>query len=315
MTERPILFQGPMVRAYRREIDPKTQTRRTRGLEKINEEPDAWECDGGEFDPLGWRFNPVGGGDGLLIRCPYGVAGDQLWCREAWKKREDGLAEVWYRADGHIDIPGWPWRSSIHMPRWASRDTLEVVSARPERLHVITEADITAEGICEQLVRSVVSPIALHANAQPEYWIGGYDQGFSFCRQCAEKKVRELKKKNPNGEFFVDGGWSTEGDSQAFCETCGMVLDNSFTTFGCEQELDHFAGHEWSLSPLDCLSLGNILGSYGWSDDEHRDSADLMAPQIHRLGFQAVWDSINGKKLPWSKNPWVWRIEFRRVKP
>lgn len=26
--------------------------------------------------------------------------------------------------------------------------------------------------------------------------------------------------------------------------------------------------------------------------------------------FSALWDSINGKKHPWSDNPWVWVIEF-----
>jgi hypothetical protein len=29
--------------------------------------------------------------------------------------------------------------------------------------------------------------------------------------------------------------------------------------------------------------------------------------------FATLWDSINGKKHPWDSNPWVWRIEFKRV--
>ena len=29
--------------------------------------------------------------------------------------------------------------------------------------------------------------------------------------------------------------------------------------------------------------------------------------------YRALWDSINGKSHPWSTNPWVWAIEFKRM--
>lgn len=29
--------------------------------------------------------------------------------------------------------------------------------------------------------------------------------------------------------------------------------------------------------------------------------------------FSLGWDAINGKRAPWASNPWVWRVEFRRV--
>ncbi len=31
--------------------------------------------------------------------------------------------------------------------------------------------------------------------------------------------------------------------------------------------------------------------------------------------FIYLWNSINGKKHPWTSNPWVWVIQFKRVNP
>ena len=32
-----------------------------------------------------------------------------------------------------------------------------------------------------------------------------------------------------------------------------------------------------------------------------------------RGGFRDLWDTINAKRAPWSSNPWVWVIEFKRT--
>lgn len=34
---------------------------------------------------------------------------------------------------------------------------------------------------------------------------------------------------------------------------------------------------------------------------------------LFKPAYQKLWDSINGKKHPWSSNPFVWVIEFKRV--
>jgi hypothetical protein len=31
--------------------------------------------------------------------------------------------------------------------------------------------------------------------------------------------------------------------------------------------------------------------------------------------FPTLWDSINGKKHPWSSNPWCWVLSFKRLEP
>lgn len=38
-----------------------------------------------------------------------------------------------------------------------------------------------------------------------------------------------------------------------------------------------------------------------------------LGDQPHRLPFADLWDSINGKRAPWSSNPWVWCLTFRRL--
>lgn len=105
------------------------------------------------------------------VRCPFGAPGDRLWVREAFAYsvrdhdlHHEGFSDEthhavyratqesqgsWTHYDEHgKQTPTSPqWRPSIHMPRWASRITLDVTGVRVERLHAITEADAWAEGI------------------------------------------------------------------------------------------------------------------------------------------------------------------------
>lgn len=153
MKQRPILFNGAMVRAILN--DTKTQTRRTIEL------PEG-------FDWLNLDTGTMPDGNGNVkhiseLECKYGQVGDQLWVRETWRT-DDSLNDkapstfsswpVQYEADGkklshgafHGNTNG-KTRVSIHMPRWASRITLEITSIRAERLQSITLGDICKEGL------------------------------------------------------------------------------------------------------------------------------------------------------------------------
>lgn len=84
------------------------------------------------------------GKDRILSMCPYGHPGEHLWVRETWAMFQDSIPH--YKATGQAPKDG-KWRPSIHMPRWASRITLEITGVRVERLQDISEADAIAEGV------------------------------------------------------------------------------------------------------------------------------------------------------------------------
>jgi hypothetical protein len=147
MKERPILFSGPMVRAILE--GRKTQTRRV-----VNIDIDPKVGRFLEADPSGfWGFANDDHFPIQCIHCPYGIKGDRLWVRETWTpvSTYEPSAETGalYKADfiGSEDFVDWRWKPSIHMPRWASRITLEITGLRVERLQEISEADAIAEGI------------------------------------------------------------------------------------------------------------------------------------------------------------------------
>ena len=162
--EKPILFSAPMVRAILE--GKKTQTRRvvkptqsTPRVAPLRMEP--WLIDGEqETDDHGlpcWAgYHPDYPGEAKWFSCPYGGVGDHLWVRETWNCIDTGRLTqrqdwVRYRA---TDGEEMYWRPSIHMPRWASRLTLEITGVRVERVQDITHDDAVAEGCYEVEGRS-----------------------------------------------------------------------------------------------------------------------------------------------------------------
>lgn len=175
MSEKPIIFFAPMVRAL---LDGrKTMTRRIIKADKRFTPSGSYAGDRWWMRPHsggGW-IATNGGPDAFMetqstgFKCPYGQPGDTLWVLECWRPWSDDYPSVEYKADAHrttVHCPtAWSlylerslkhhapseWRPSIHMPRWASRITLQVESVRVERVQEITESDAKAEGVppCE----------------------------------------------------------------------------------------------------------------------------------------------------------------------
>ena len=167
--------------------------------------------------------------------CPYGARGDRLWVRETFApstSADTGKPHAVYAASGHGLLPGQKWTPSIHMPRWASRITLEVTCVRVERLNAISEEDAVAEGV--------------EVHMMPEEW----------------RAVRQQYGRN------------------------------EAITFDREPSAD-------------------LIAALRLRDVTHVPARPMRSAAA---GFHSLWESINGTGS-WAENPWVWRIEFRRVTP
>jgi hypothetical protein len=146
MSDHPIIFNGAMVRAI---LDGrKTMTRRVCIPRHHDRKPCEHYTPDGEGNDVIMSRHCEHGSEGRS--CPYGGPGDRLWVRETWARcvHSPDCTGRYFRADGeHNDGAKIDrWRPSIHMPRWASRLTLEVVAVRVERVRDITEDDARAEG-------------------------------------------------------------------------------------------------------------------------------------------------------------------------
>ncbi|MEP8655833.1 hypothetical protein ABKV48_15785 [Enterobacter hormaechei] len=143
MKERGMIFNGEMVRAI---LDGrKTQTRRLLKW-KQTRFTEIGEREDGRRWP--WSEDAEHACD-FWHPCPFGTVGDRIWVRETFCAVPDheepaGCSALLYAADGNGQYG--KWTPSIHMPRWASRITLEITGVRVERLASVSDEDAGKEG-------------------------------------------------------------------------------------------------------------------------------------------------------------------------
>lgn len=179
MTDIPIIFSGPMVRAL--PAGRKTMTRRLLYTERKAKSgiipASATMLEGHDPPRIGDRWpNTTPAHYWTLSSWSRVKPGDRLWVRETWGRfcdlddNDQPASEVmtYYRADGE-PFDRWvdpdtgetrdsvKWRSPIHCPRAYSRITIVVTATKIEWLQQITETECIAEGA--EIVRLVGNPV------------------------------------------------------------------------------------------------------------------------------------------------------------
>jgi hypothetical protein len=227
--------------------DRKSQTRRlvnpqptTAGLlgvyaDLYNHEPNHW----------GFWLPDKRMTDDRIWKCPQGVAGDQLWCKETWRihgwNEDGGTVDVEYR-DGVI-------RYGCEMPEdWAGRKFNEL-------------------------------------------WIG-----------CSDELAKKGVMPDADGKYHWDPGKSPlRWRPPMFMPRWAHRIDLEVIDTRPEQLQD--------ISEADAKAEGV----------ESRELYDPANPDTYgnsyRCPYADLWDVINGKKYPWHNNPFVWRVEFKKLAP
>ena len=165
-----ILFNDEMVRAIL--SGRKTQTRRP-----ITPQPDddakIMIGEVGSSKGVAYIGDSTSGGHVTRVVSPFGKVGDRLWVREAFTLTVPDEKPM-YRATWK-NPAGIKWKPSIHMPRWASRITLEITDIRIEQVQEITEHEAIKEGVL--------------------------DHRFNGYESISEEEIRELLNGSPKVAF------------------------------------------------------------------------------------------------------------------
>lgn len=146
----------------------KTQTRRSGGLEYVNENPDEWDAPVWVEERINKKTVSLvefmrPGERGLVIQCaPRYKVGEVLCLKEPWTFLQSDTTDFWngyaYRfgatsgcaiSDRGAELGGTEikFKNKLFMPSAAARAFIKITGIKCERLMDISESDCIAEGI------------------------------------------------------------------------------------------------------------------------------------------------------------------------
>lgn len=273
----PILFSGDMPRSILE--DRKTQTRRTKGLDEINKNPDIWEI-----------IN-----QGKVAKCD--------WCEKEEKLKlldEDGVLCSLTGKPGilsHAYEDSW-WacpRKNTYVVIFKHKKTGEIVKIKCP--YGVVGDRLWAKGT-HYLYGKWVKNSKTKSGRQKYKFVCLKKEAKYF--DSPPRKI--CKKKNEIGWFKKPSIFMFRGASRITLEITDIKVERL-------QE----------ITEEDAVKEGcdNQLAKIMAGGDDHNDpdsGLEFSFIMSKKFLFQHLWDSINGKKYPWESNPFVWVRSFKRVK-
>lgn len=150
MRELPIIFSSEMIKSLL--LDIKRETRRTKGLEKVNQDPDKW------YRPVyfshikKWRFvSKDDNQETLFISPQYGLVNDSLYVKEQYYKSGNNFIKRYEKVFNGEDII---WKPAMYLPKKEARFWLKLTSVTINQLGRITRSECINEGIGRQDIQN-----------------------------------------------------------------------------------------------------------------------------------------------------------------
>jgi hypothetical protein len=151
--------------------------------------------------------------------------------------------------------------------------------------------------------RRAISGVNVIAKTGSAYWPGGkYGGDFHHLWHCKYGVVGD--------RLWVRETWARD--------------DNGEVIYRADQETVPYRWRPWLYMPRAASRITLELVTLRAERLHAISEDDILAEGITRESildlchdlrslWARLWDSINGKRAPWASNPWVWRIEFKRL--
>jgi hypothetical protein len=276
--EKSISFSGPMVRAILK--GNKTQTRRLVNLDKLRVRlPSAVRSDNCGIAELDRVVTPI-----VARAATY----------KARLNRAGAVTLSDDRLGGELGVkPGefhfaCPYADGdTHLGQYATDDKRWTITPRTSRLWVKETWSCDARSIypCDDvLYKADVSELAGDDPATADH-VRDCNGNRGDCYACLRETRRGFRWRSPRFMRRVHSRLLLDVTAVRLERLCDIdFADIRLEGVGCD--VHDFAS---GFCASECTAL--------------------------RRNFMQLWDAINGKRAAWKSNPWVWVVEFKRVRP